>query len=226
MPNSTELRLTPPNGETRVLMHSCCATCSGAIIAAMVASGIDLTVFYYNPNIHPRDEYEIRKSENKRYAQKMGIPFIDADYDPPSWFERTQGLEFAPERGERCSKCFDLRLEGAAAFARVNGFKIFTSSLGVSRWKDMDQVNDCGQRAASRYTDLIYWTFNWRKEGRSAQMYEIARAENFYKQEYCGCIYSRRDANLRLADQGLPPVEKERKYYSSLTEDAKKQTLA
>jgi epoxyqueuosine reductase len=204
--STSEQDLIPPNGEKRVLMHSCCATCSGAIIEAMVAAGIDLTVFYYNPNIHPRQEYEIRKKENQRYARKMGIPFIDADYDPPGWFDRVQGLEWEPERGERCSRCFDLRLERAAAYAREQGFKIFTSSLGVSRWKDMEQVNRSGKRAADRYPDVMYWTFNWRKDGRSARMNEIAKEENFYRQEYCGCVYSRRDANFRQIAKGLPPI--------------------
>ena len=117
---------------------------------AMTASGINYSVFFYNPNIYPRREYEIRKNENIRFAQKKSIPFIDADYDRGNWFSRVKGLEWEPERGKRCTVCFDIRLERAALYAHENGFGILTSSLGFSRWKDMDKANDCGTRAAAR----------------------------------------------------------------------------
>ncbi|HBR15513.1 MAG TPA: hypothetical protein DD723_08250 [Candidatus Omnitrophica bacterium] len=184
------MKLIPPNGEKRVLLHSCCAPCSGEIMEAMVASGIQLTVIFYNPNIHPVDEYQRRKEENIRFTQKMKIPFVDADYDQDRWFLHTKGLENEPERGKRCALCFYLRLAKTASFARDNGFKIFTSSFGVSRWKNIHQVNESGMRAASRYPGLIYWTYNWRKDGGSLRMVEIARREDFYRQNYCGCVYS------------------------------------
>lgn len=187
--------LIPPNKEKKVLLHSCCAPCSGEVIEAMVASGIELTIFFYNPNIHPKKEYELRKNENIKYAEKLGIPFVDCDYDIQNWFERAKGMELEPERGIRCTMCFDMRFDRTALYAYENGFKVFTSSLGISRWKNMDQINDCGVRAASKYDELTYWTYNWRLDGGSARMYEIAKAEHFYKQEYCGCIYSLRDTN-------------------------------
>ncbi len=187
--------LSLPNGEKRVLLHSCCAPCSGEIMAALLASGIDYTVFFYNPNIHPRGEYEIRKEENKRFATKNKIAFIDADYDSERWFEHTKGLECEPERGHRCTICFDMRLQRAACYANENGFKILTSSLGISRWKDFQQVNECGIRAAENYSDLIYWTYNWRKKGGAQRMIEISKQENFYQQKYCGCVHSLRDTN-------------------------------
>src|SRR5690554_4544043 len=89
--------LTPPNHSKKVLLHSCCAPCSGEVMEAMTASGIDYTIFFYNPNIHPLKEYEIRKEENKRFAEKHNIPFIDADYDADNWFERVKGMEHEPE---------------------------------------------------------------------------------------------------------------------------------
>ncbi len=187
--------LKTPNGEKRVLLHSCCAPCSGEVIEAMVASGIDLTIFFYNPNIHPKKEYEIRKSENIRYAMNLSISFVDADYDVQDWFLRAKGMEYEPERGERCTMCFDMRFERTALYAYENGFSMFTSSLGISRWKNMEQINNSGIRAASHYPGITYWTYNWRKDGGGARMYEIAKRENFYKQEYCGCIYSLRDTN-------------------------------
>ena len=188
--------LSVPCEEKKVIMHSCCAPCSGELMEAMIESGIELTIFFYNPNIHPKKEYEIRKNENIRYAEKLNIPFIDADYDVVNWFERAKGFEYEPERGIRCTKCFDMRFERTALYAYENGYKVITSSLGLSRWKDMEQINSSGIRAASHYNDVIYWTYNWRKNGGSARMYEIAKRESFYKQEYCGCIYSLRDTNI------------------------------
>ena len=181
---------------------------------AIVASGIDLAIFFYNPNIHPRREYEIRKQENIRFAQKMNIPFIDADYDTDNWFKRAKGLEFSPERGERCSMCFDMRFERAALYAHEHGFKVITSSLGLSRWKDMDQINGCGVRAAARYPGVVYWIHNWRKQGGSQRMYEIAKREEFYQQEYCGCVYSLRDTNIHRVNRGAGRIDIGKKFYS------------
>ncbi len=179
----------------RVLMHSCCAPCAGELMEQMVVNGIDLTIFFYNPNIHPLKEYNIRKDENIRFAEKMGIPFIDADYDVQEWFARAKGMEQDPERGRRCTMCFDMRFARTALYAHEHGFPVITSSLGISRWKNLDQINDCGVRMATPYDDVTYWEYNWRKEGGGARMYEIAKREEFYAQQYCGCIYSLRDSN-------------------------------
>jgi predicted adenine nucleotide alpha hydrolase (AANH) superfamily ATPase len=188
-------QLVLPNGAEKLLLHSCCAPCSGEVMEAIMASNIDFAIFFYNPNIHPIQEYEIRKQENITFAEKHNIPFIDADYDKDNWFLRIKGLEWEPERGKRCTACFDMRFERTALYAHEHGFPVISSSLGISRWKDMNQINDSGVRAASRYPDMQYWTYNWRKDGGSARMYEIAKRENFYQQEYCGCVYSLRDTN-------------------------------
>ena len=100
--NLNRSALIPPKGHQKILLHSCCAPCSGEIMEAIHASGLELTVFFYNPNIHPRREYEIRKQENIRFADKMGIPIIDGDYETDPWFKRVKGLEWEPERGARC----------------------------------------------------------------------------------------------------------------------------
>lgn len=184
-----------PEGADKLLLHSCCAPCSGEVMEALLFSKIPFSIFFYNPNIHPIQEYEIRKQENIVFAEKHQIPFIDADYDKDNWFERVKGLEWEPERGKRCTACFDMRFERTALYAHEHGFPLISSSLGISRWKDMNQINDSGIRAASRYPGLNYWTYNWRKDGGSARMYEIAKREQFYQQEYCGCVYSLRDTN-------------------------------
>ena len=205
--------LSPPYDEKRVLLHSCCAPCAGDILETLVASKIEVTLFFYNPNIHPRHEYDIRKEENKRFAEQLQIPFVDADYDMENWFLRTKGLEFDPERGQRCAICFDMRFERTALYAYEQGFKVFSSTVGVSRWKDMEQVNDSGQQAASRYPGLTYWTYNWRKGGGSQRMLEIAKHEHFYQQEYCGCAHSLREINQKRQQAGRDRVKIGVKYY-------------
>ncbi|MDE9457570.1 epoxyqueuosine reductase QueH [Xenorhabdus bovienii] len=196
-----------PNGHNKVLLHSCCAPCSGEVMEAMLVSGIDFTIFFYNPNIHPLKEYELRKDENIRFAEQMGIPFIDADYDRDNWFERAKGMENEPERGIRCTMCFDMRFERTALYAHEHGFPVISSSLGISRWKNMQQINECGVRAASRYPHLTYWEYNWRKGGGSSRMIEISKREEFYQQEYCGCVYSLRDTNRHRLSTGRERIK-------------------
>lgn len=191
----TDHQLTLPDSSKKLLLHSCCAPCSADLMERIKVSGIDFLIFFYNPNIHPKKEYELRKNENKRFADKLKVEFVDADYDITNWFARAKGMEQEPERGIRCTACFDMRFERTALFAHENQFSVFTSSLGISRWKDMDQINRSGTKAASHYPELTYWTYNWRKEGGADRMYKIAKREEFYKQEYCGCIYSLRDTN-------------------------------
>jgi len=205
--------LEPPGGEKRVLLHSCCAPCSGEVMEAMRASGLEFAIYFYNPNIHPRDEYELRKAENIRFAEKYEIPFVDADYDTDNWFARVKGLEWEPERGARCTLCFDMRFERTALYAHEHGYPVITSCLGISRWKNLEQINGCGERAAARYEGMTYWTFNWRKQGGAERMLEISKDEQFYMQEYCGCIYSLRDTNKWRTASGRPKVVLGEKYY-------------
>ncbi len=200
--NKKQPNLTLPNNADKLLLHSCCAPCSGALIESLSKAKIDFTIFFYNPNIHPKKEYEIRKEENIRFAKKMNIPFLDADYDADNWFSRVKGLAQEPERGKRCSACFDMRFERTALYAHENNFKIFASSLGIARCKNLDQVINSGLKAAERYPGLIYWANNWRKNGGIDRMCQISKCENFYRQEYCGCAYSLRDTNRQRIRQG------------------------
>jgi predicted adenine nucleotide alpha hydrolase (AANH) superfamily ATPase len=211
---SNREQLVLPNGADKLLLHSCCAPCSGEVMEALLVSEIDFSIFFYNPNIHPVQEYEIRKEENVQFAKKHNIPFIDADYDKDNWFTRIKGLEWEPERGKRCTACFDMRFERTALYAHEHGFPLISSSLGISRWKDMNQINEAGLRAAGRYPNLEYWTYNWRKNGGSERMYEIAKRENFYKQEYCGCVYSLRDTNAWRKENDRCRIKIGVNYYS------------
>jgi len=139
--------------------------------------------------------------------------FIDADYDVKNWFDRTKGQENEPERGARCTTCFDMRFERTAQYAAEHGWDLISSTLGISRWKDMDQINGSGVRAASRFPGMEYWTFNWRKQGGSQRMIEISKAENFYQQEYCGCVFSLRDTNSWRQNSGRDKIVRKVKFY-------------
>jgi len=202
-----------PNGADKLLLHSCCAPCSGSIMEMLAEAGINYTIYFYNPNIHPEKEYLLRKDENVRFAEKLGIPFVDADYDKDNWFARAKGMEYEPERGKRCTMCFDMRFERTALYAYEQGFKIISSTLGISRWKNMEQINDSGMRAANKYPGLEYWTYNWRKKGGSQRMIEISKEEEFYQQEYCGCVYSLRDTNRWRLQNDRSRIEIGIKFY-------------
>ncbi|EPL5241146.1 epoxyqueuosine reductase QueH, partial [Acinetobacter baumannii] len=208
-----------PSGHNKLLLHSCCAPCSGEVMESLIESNINFSIFFYNPNIHPVKEYLIRKEENIRFAEKHNIPFIDADYDTDNWFARAKGMENEPERGIRCTMCFDMRFERTALYAYENGFSLISSSLGISRWKNMAQINDCGIRAASHYPDIQYWDYNWRKNGGSSRMIEISKREEFYQQEYCGCVYSLRDTNRWRMSNGRDRIKIGVKFYTNAMEN-------
>jgi hypothetical protein len=212
-------KLELPAGHDRLLLHSCCAPCSGEVMEAIQASGITYAIFFYNPNIHPVKEYELRKQENIRFAEKHDVPFIDADYDTDEWFARAKGMEKEPERGIRCTMCFDMRFERTALYAHEHGYDVISSSLGISRLKNMDQINASGYRAAGRYAGLVYWDYNWRKKGGATRMVEISKRENFYQQEYCGCVYSLRDTNHHRVAQGRERIRIGVNYYGEKTDE-------
>ena len=202
-----------PQPHTEVVLHSCCAPCSGEVMEAMLHSGIRYILYFYNPNIHPRREYDLRKDENVRFAQQHGIEFVDDDYDADAWFARARGMEHQPERGPRCTMCFDMRFVRTAQFARSRGIGLFTSSLGISRWKNMEQINSAGIGAARQVGEVEYWTFNWRKQGGAQRMIDISKRERFYQQEYCGCAYSLRDTNRARLQSGRGRIRLGQVYY-------------
>ena len=215
MNTATRPKLEAPGQVARILLHSCCAPCEGEVLETLLESSVQPTVFFYNPNIHPKREYELRKTEDKKFCDKVGVEHVDADYDVRNWFERVKGLEWEPERGARCTACFDMRFERAALYSHENGFSVFSSSLGISRWKNMIQINGCGERAAARYENLVYWTYNWRKAGGSQRMIEISKREKFYQQEYCGCVFSLRDTNKWRMAKGRKEIAIGESFYGS-----------
>ena len=184
------LKVQTPNGDRKVLLHSCCAPCSSAIIECMLENGIRPTVFYCNPNIYPQAEYEIRKNEAIRFVPSKNIDFTDADYDHAHWLHTMQGLEHEPERGSRCLKCFSLRLTETARYASEHGFSVFTTTLASSRWKSLEQINEAGRRAAALYPGTLFWEQNWRKGGLQDRRNQLLKEYDFYNQQYCGCQFS------------------------------------
>ncbi len=184
------LKIDTPDGSHKVLLHSCCAPCSSAIVECMIANGIRPTIFYFNPNIFPREEYEKRKAEATRFAAAQGLDFVDADYDHDMWLLAVKGLEHHPERGPRCLKCFSVRLAAAARYALDHGFTVFTTTLASSRWKSLDQINEAGRLAAAGCPGTIFWEQNWRKGGLQERRNQLLKENAFYNQLYCGCEFS------------------------------------
>jgi hypothetical protein len=148
--------------------------------------------FFYNPNVHPQAEYDLRKNEIVRYAAKMGVPCLEEMYDPDRWDEVVRGHEADPERGSRCSLCFEMRLLKTAEVAASRGYSVIATTLAISRRKNCAQVAEAGRRAAAAVPGITYLDCNWRKQGGVQRMDEIVQAEGFYRQQYCGCHYSQK----------------------------------
>ncbi len=186
-----------PEGCTRVLLHACCAPCSSAIVEWLLAHQIEPVIYYFNPNIYPQEEYEIRKNESKRHAEGLGIQWIDDDYRHDIWRESVCGLENEPERGRRCERCFRMRLDAAARKAQELGIPWFATTLASSRWKNLEQINAAGEaaeKALSSASDgehkVRFWAQNWRKDGLQERRNTLLKEYGFYNQQYCGCEFS------------------------------------
>ena len=183
-----------PDGETTLVLHCCCAPCSSSIIERLLQCGITPQLFFYNPNIFPYSEYERRKSELVRFAQRRNVSVVDVDYDHQKWCDAINGYEQEPERGKRCCLCFAMRLRATAAYAFQQGFRVISSTLGMSRWKNFAAVTQAGIEAASAFPPVVYWDYHWRKMGGVPLMDSLVKKEGLYQQRYCGCIYSQKIA--------------------------------
>lgn len=170
----------------KFLLLSCCAPCSCAVIENLAQQNKDFAVVFYNPNIQPRAEYTKRRDENKRICEKYKIPFIELDYDNERWCQLIKGLENEPERGKRCSICFHMRLKRVMEYALEHGFSAVASVLGVSRFKNLTQVNDMALKA-SEQTGCPYIEIEGRKNGMQERRSFLIKDLNLYNQSYCGC---------------------------------------
>ena len=170
----------------KILLLSCCAPCSCAVIKTLAEQKQNFAVVFYNPNIRPFAEYEKRRNENERVCRLYGVPFLELEYDNERWCALTKGLENEPERGKRCSVCFEMRLTRVMQYARENGYSAVASVLGVSRWKNLAQVNEAANRA-SAVTNVPYVQIEGRKHGMQELRAQLIKELNLYNQLYCGC---------------------------------------
>jgi hypothetical protein len=172
----------------KILIHACCATCAGYVLEQLSADFTPV-IYYCNPNIHPEEEYVLRSSELQKYAAAQNISFIEDPYGPRQWLTQVKGLENEPEKGLRCDRCFALRLQKTAAYALKNDISIFTTTLTISPHKSSKRILEIGQKIADENC-LKFLARNFKKHDGYKKTMEIARSQNFYRQKYCGCVYS------------------------------------
>lgn len=176
----------------KLLLHSCCAPCSSYVITYLY-DYFDITILYYNPNIHPYEEYKKRKDEQIRLISNFkGVKIIDCDYDNDIYNEVIKGLENEPERGSRCTKCFYLRLNKTGEIAKKNNFEYFGTTLTVSPYKNAKLLNEIGEDISKKY-DIKWLYSDFKKNDGYKKSIELSKKYDLYRQDYCGCIYSRRD---------------------------------
>lgn len=176
-----------------LLLHACCAPCSSACLERL-SNFFKITIIYYNPNITEEKEYLKRLEELKNFIQKIKVKYpiniIDTRYDPKEFFEISKGLEKEKERGKRCYKCYELRLEETAKVAKENNFDFFATTLTLSPYKKTDWLNEIGENLSNKYqTSYLYSDF--KKKNGYKRSIELSKEYNLYRQDYCGCIYSK-----------------------------------
>lgn len=178
-----------------LLLHSCCAPCSSYTLEYL-SQYFKITVFYYNPNIYPAEEFAKRVEEQQRLIQALPaqypISFIEGDYDSKEFYAVTKGLEKEPEGGLRCFECFRLRLEKSAILSKENGFDYFTTTLTISPLKNADKLNEIGEELAEKY-GVKFLPSDFKKRGGYQRSIQLSKEYNLYRQNYCGCIFSQRE---------------------------------
>lgn len=172
--------------KNKILLLSCCAPCSCSVIEKMAKDKKDFAVIFYNPNIKPFEEYQKRLEENKLLCKIYNVAFIEMQYDCELWDSLTKNLMDEPERGNRCSVCFYMRLKKTFQYAKENGFDAVGSVLGVSRYKDIEQVNKVAQKVSQQF-GIPYIHIEARKDGMQKRANELVKEHELYHQDYCGC---------------------------------------
>ena len=195
--------LKKDNKIPKLLLHSCCAPCSSHVISVLT-NYFDITILYYNPNIEPFEEYEKRKQEEIRfieqYPNKNKLDIIDCDYDNNLFQEMSKGLENEPERGARCIKCYYLRLDKTASIAKELNYDYFGTTLTVSPLKDSNKLNEIGLKLQDKY-NINYLVSDFKKKEGYKHSIELAKEYDLYRQDYCGCIYSKQQRELEKANK-------------------------
>lgn len=193
-----EEELKSLNEKKTLLLHSCCAPCSSHVLS-LLTDYFDITILYYNPNIEPYEEYQKRKEEEirfiKEFPHKNKITILDCDYDNSIYHEQVKGLEEERERGKRCTVCFRLRLEKTAKFAKENHYDYFGTTLTVSPYKDANLLNRIGKEFEEKY-QIKYLYSDFKKKDGYKHSIELSNQYHLYRQNYCGCIYSKREGTI------------------------------
>ena len=188
----------------KMLLHACCGPCSSACLERLYP-GHDLTVFYFNPNITDEAEYRFREEELRRFLAcwrpegetgPAAVGFVSGRYDPQEYYTCAAGLEQEPEGGERCRKCFELRLEETAKLAKEQGYDCFDTTLTVSPYKNYDMISEIGRAIAEKY-GVAYAAGNYKKQDGYRRSIELSREYGLYRQDYCGCEFSKQEAQRR-----------------------------
>ncbi|MGN0396534.1 MAG: epoxyqueuosine reductase QueH [Candidatus Fimimorpha sp.] len=182
-----------------LLLHSCCAPCSSYVLEYL-SNYFSITVFYYNPNISPEEEFRKRAEEQKRLIESMPLKnpvhCIVGEYEPERFYELAKGLETVPEGGERCFRCYELRLRESAKIAKQNHFDYFTTTLSISPLKKADHLNEIGHQLEQEY-GINYLYSDFKKKDGYKRSIELSHEYQLYRQNYCGCIYSKKEALMR-----------------------------
>ena len=189
-------KITKENRHPRLLMHACCAPCSSYVLE-YIASVFDMTMYFYNPNISPESEFIFRGNELERLIAEMPLSekvgLIRAEYENEKFHEIAKGMERLPEGGERCFKCYELRLRHTAEFAKANGFEYFSTTLSISPHKNAQKLNEIGAKLSEEY-NVPYLFSDFKKKNGYKRSCELSAQYNLYRQNYCGCIYSKEQA--------------------------------
>ena len=192
-------KLQEENRVPRLFLHSCCAPCSSYVLEYL-SRYFEITVFYYNPNISPREEYEKRVEEMRRLIREMKfdhpVSFLEGEYRPEVLFEMAKGLEDLPEGQERCFRCYRLRLEETARLAKEYGFSWFTTTLSISPLKNASMLNQIGEELGEIY-HISHLPSDFKKKNGYKRSTELSKEYGLYRQNYCGCVISRREAERR-----------------------------
>lgn len=198
-------RFTAENVMPALLLHSCCAPCSSYVLEYL-SPYFKITVLYYNPNIFPEDEYIHRINEEKRFieefSEKNGLPanhirFAEIGWESEKFYEAVKGYENIPEGGERCFKCYRLRLEAAAEYAEKHGFDYFTTTLTISPMKNAEKLNEIGEELSGIY-NVKFLPSDFKKKGGFLRSTELSKEYGLYRQDYCGCVFSKKERDERI----------------------------
>lgn len=173
----------------RMLVHICCAP-DALYVLDILKKNYEVSGFFYNPNIHPRSEYDLRLKETQKVSRMLNVQLFDGEYDDERWFTITQKFKEAPEKGRRCDICYAVRLERTAQKASTFGFDIFTSVMSLSPWKKAGVLNRIGRMFAQRYK-IDFLSADFKKKDGFRKSIELSKRQGLYRQNYCGCIYSK-----------------------------------